>query len=75
MRWIESTVAGAWVHGLSLNESHRLVDQWQWTAVATGDGEAVRLASVVDASKLRCSSGEDEGTKGGGGLRRSFWDG
>jgi hypothetical protein len=43
--------------------------------VAAGDGEAVRLASDVDAGTLRCSSGEDEGTKGGGGLRRSFWDG
>jgi hypothetical protein len=34
----------------------------QRTAVAAGDGETVRLASGVDASKLRCSSGEDEGT-------------
>jgi hypothetical protein len=42
---------------------------WQQTAVATGDGEAVRLASGVNASKLRCSSGEDEGTKAGSGLR------
>jgi hypothetical protein len=37
--------------------------------VAAGDSEAVRLASGVDAGKLRCSSGVDEGTKGGGGLR------
>jgi hypothetical protein len=43
--------------------------------VAVGDGEAIRLASGVDADKLQCSSGEDEGTKGGGGLRRSFQDG
>jgi hypothetical protein len=43
--------------------------------VAAGDGEAVRLALGVDVGKLRCSSGEDEGTKGGGGLQRSFWDG
>jgi hypothetical protein len=41
----------------------------QRMAVAAGDGEAVRLASGFDASKLQCSSGEDEGTKGGGGLR------
>jgi hypothetical protein len=34
--------------------------------VAAGDSEAVRLASGVHADKLRCSSGEDEGTKGGG---------
>jgi hypothetical protein len=152
VRWTESTVARAWVHGLSLNESRRLADQrlrlkrregvsdnlivavnagmdgslrfgrqgrcdhggtpgpqwrltrvsryrcsgppnstrfsptssWrrgeldsltlgrQQTAVATGDDEAVRLALGVDASKLRCSSGEDEGTNEGGGLRRSF---
>jgi hypothetical protein len=43
--------------------------------VAAGDGEAVQLASGVDAGKLRCSSGEDEGTKGGDGLQRSFRDG
>jgi hypothetical protein len=43
--------------------------------VAAGDGEAVRSASGIDAGKLRCSSGEDEGTEGGGGLRRSFRDG
>jgi hypothetical protein len=36
----------------------------QRTAVVTGDGEAVQLASGIDAGKLRCSSGEDEGTKG-----------
>jgi hypothetical protein len=40
----------------------------QRTAVVAGDGEAVRLASGVDASKLQCSSGEDEGTKGGDSL-------
>jgi hypothetical protein len=33
------------------------------------------MALGVDIGKLLCSSGEDEGTKGGGGLRRSFWDG
>jgi hypothetical protein len=43
--------------------------------VAAGNGEAVRLASGIDAGKLLCSSGEDEGTKWGGGLRRSFRDG
>jgi hypothetical protein len=37
--------------------------------VVAGDSEAVRLASGVDAGKLRCSSDEDEGTKGGGGLQ------
>jgi hypothetical protein len=42
---------------------------WQQTAVAAGDGVAVRLASSVNAGKFRCSSGEDEGTKGGSGLR------
>jgi hypothetical protein len=35
-------------------------------AVAAGDGEAVRLASGVNAGKHWCFSGEDEGTKGGG---------
>jgi hypothetical protein len=44
----------------------------QRTVLAVGDGETVRLALDVDASKLRCSSDEDEGTKGGGSLRRSF---
>jgi hypothetical protein len=144
VRWTESTVAGAWVHGLSLNESCRLANQqlrlkncegvsdnlivavnaemdgsrrldrqgrrdhggtpgprWQLTEISryrhssppkstrfsptaswrheeldsltlgrqrmmmvVSDGEAVRLASGIDAGKLRCSSGEDEGTKG-----------
>jgi hypothetical protein len=41
---------------------------WQRMAVAAGDDQAVRLASGVDAGMLRCSSGEDEGTKEGGGL-------
>jgi hypothetical protein len=36
--------------------------------VAAGDGEAVSLASGINAGKLRCSSGEDEGTKGVGEL-------
>jgi hypothetical protein len=45
---------------------------WQQMVVAAGDGEVVQLASGVDIGKLLCSSGEDEGTKGGGGLRRSF---
>jgi hypothetical protein len=40
----------------------------QRTAVATSDGEAVWLGAGVNIGKLRCSSGEDEGTKGGGGL-------
>jgi hypothetical protein len=47
----------------------------QRTAVATGDGEVVKLASGIDVDKLRFFSGEDEGTKGGRGLRRSFQDG
>jgi hypothetical protein len=37
-------------------------------AVAAGDDQAVRLALGIDAGMLRCSSGEDEGTKEGGGL-------
>ncbi len=48
---------------------------WQRTAVAAGDGEATQLASGVVTGMLRCSSDEYEGTKGGGGLRRSFRDG
>jgi hypothetical protein len=36
----------------------------QQATVAADDGEAAWLASVIVASKLRCSSGEDEGTKG-----------
>jgi hypothetical protein len=32
--------------------------------VVAGDAEAVWLASGIDAGKLQCSSGEDEGTKG-----------
>jgi hypothetical protein len=47
----------------------------QQTTVATGDGEAVQLASGIDTGKLCCSSREDEGTKGGGGLWPSFRDG
>jgi hypothetical protein len=47
----------------------------QRVVVATGDGEAVWLALSIDASKLWCSSSGDEGTKWGGGLRRSFRDG
>jgi hypothetical protein len=35
-------------------------------AVAAGDGEAIRLASGINAGKHWCYSGEDEGTKGGG---------
>jgi hypothetical protein len=34
-------------------------------AVVAGDSKAIWLASGVDAGKLRCSSNEDEGTKGG----------
>jgi hypothetical protein len=37
--------------------------------VAAGNSEVVRLALGADAGKLRCSSGEDEGTKDGGYLR------
>jgi hypothetical protein len=44
-------------------------------AVAAGNSEAVWLASGVDTGKLRCSSDEDECTKGGGGLQHSFRDG
>jgi hypothetical protein len=44
-------------------------------AVAAGVGEAVRSAMGIDVGKLRCSSDEDEGTKGGSGLRQSFQDG
>jgi hypothetical protein len=47
----------------------------QRTAVAASDGEAVWLGAGVNIGKLRCSSSEDEGTKGGGGLWRSFQDG
>jgi hypothetical protein len=47
----------------------------QRAVVAASDGEAARLALAVVASKLWCSSGEDEVTKGGSGLRRSFLDG
>jgi hypothetical protein len=43
--------------------------------VAAGDGEATQLALGIVASKLWCSSGEDEGTNGGSGLLRSFLDG
>jgi hypothetical protein len=32
--------------------------------VAASDGEAVRSATGIDVGKLRCSSDEDEGTKG-----------
>jgi hypothetical protein len=32
--------------------------------MAAGDGDAVGLASGVNAGKLWCSSDEDEGTKG-----------
>jgi hypothetical protein len=42
--------------------------------VAAGNGEAVRSNSGADAGKLRCSSVEDEGTKGGGSRRRSLQD-
>jgi hypothetical protein len=47
----------------------------QRTAVVASNGEAVRLASGIDAGKLWCSSGEDEGTIMGGGLQHSFQDG
>jgi hypothetical protein len=43
-------------------------------AVMADDGKVVRLASGIDAGNLWCSSGEDEGTKGGGGPQRSFRD-
>jgi hypothetical protein len=47
---------------------------WQRATMAAGDGEAVPPKLGIDIEKLWCSSGEDEGTKGGGGLQRSFWD-
>jgi hypothetical protein len=56
-------------------ELDSLTLRWQRAAVTAGNGEVVRLALSVDTGKLRCSSGEDEGTKGGGGLQRSFRDG
>jgi hypothetical protein len=37
--------------------------------MAAGDGEAVRPKLGIDVSEFWCSSGEDEGTKVGGGLR------
>jgi hypothetical protein len=37
----------------------------QWTVMAAGDSEVVQLASGIDDGKLRYSSSEDEGTKGG----------
>jgi hypothetical protein len=43
--------------------------------LAVGDAEVVQLASGINAGKLWYSSGEDEGTKGGDGLQRSFRDG
>jgi hypothetical protein len=43
--------------------------------VVASNGEVVRLASGIDAGKLWCSSGEDEGTIMGGGLQHSFQDG
>jgi hypothetical protein len=52
---------------------------WQRTVVVASDGEAVRLASGVDAGMIWCSSGEDEGTKGSAvfddpsGLVNSAW--
>jgi hypothetical protein len=45
---------------------------WRWVTMAAGDGEAVQLEIGVDVGELWCSSGEDQGTKGGGGLWRSF---
>jgi hypothetical protein len=41
----------------------------QRATVAAGDGEAVQPKLGVNVGKLRCSSGEYEGTKRGGGLR------
>jgi hypothetical protein len=37
--------------------------------VAAGDGEAIQLALGINFGKLRCSSGEDESTKGGDDLQ------
>jgi hypothetical protein len=61
----------SWRHG----DIDLLTLGWQRTAVAVGDGEASRLALGLVTSNIRCSSSEDEGTKGGGGLWRSFLDG
>jgi hypothetical protein len=69
--WTRFSPTTSWQRG----ELDSLTLERQRMVVAAGDGEAVRLASGVDAVKLRCSSGEDEGTKGGGGFQRSFWDG
>jgi hypothetical protein len=55
-----------------LGDHDSLTLRWQRTAVMAGDGEVTQLALGIVAGKLRCSSGEDEGTKGGGGPRRSF---
>jgi hypothetical protein len=41
----------------------------QRTVVAAGDGEAIQLALGINFGKLRCSSGEDESTKGGDDLQ------
>jgi hypothetical protein len=47
MRWTESTVAGALVNGLSLNESCRLADQW--FRLKKHEGVSNNLIMVVNA--------------------------
>jgi hypothetical protein len=41
--------------------------------MAAGDGEAAQPKLGIDVSGLWCSSGEDEGTKGGVSLQRGSW--
>jgi hypothetical protein len=71
LNWTRSSPTTLWRCG----DLDSLTLGWQRTAVVAGDGEATQLASGIFASKLRCSSSEDEGTNGGGGLRRYFLDG
>jgi hypothetical protein len=47
VRWTESTVAGERVHRLSLNESHRLADQW--LRLKKCEGVSDNLIMVVNA--------------------------
>jgi hypothetical protein len=47
---------------------------WQPATMAASHGEAVPPKLGIDVSELWCSPGEDEGTKGGSGLQRSFRD-
>jgi hypothetical protein len=53
VRRTESTVAGTWVHGLSLNESCRLVDQWLRLKKREGvsDNLIVAINAGMDGSR------------------------